>query len=223
VYVTRICPNINYPTRNSPPSCATASATTRLPHLALFISIYWCLLPLPSSPALLHTPALPSGTLGLSIIIPATLRTILVSLIHSAPQQNLFFWVVGNYRCGCILYVRVRPILIHDKGHYRCTQAERGSMTEQHDPHKISVEVLEFRRQYRAHRMTSSDARFGIVYHSSFTYHAGTFSLFSEPRIHSIILYICSTLTSQSPRVFARVPVPTRVNEGDTFILTRRH
>src|SRR5258708_33397542 len=81
--------------------------------------------------------------------------------------------------------------------------------------------MLEFRRQYRAHRMTSSDARFGIVYHPSFTYHAGTFSLFSEPRIHSIILYICSTLTSQSPRAFARVPVPTRVNEGDTFILTQ--
>jgi hypothetical protein len=69
--------------------------------------------------------------------------------------------------------------------------------------------VLEFRRQYRAHRMTGSDARFGIVYHSSFTYHAGTFSLFSEPRIYLIILYICSTLTSQ-----------TRVNEGDTFIST---
>jgi len=46
------------------------------------------------------------------------------------------------------------------------------------------------------------------------------FSLFSEPRIYSIILYICSILTSKSPRAFARVPVPTRVNEGDTFIST---
>jgi len=48
------------------------------------------------------------------------------------------------------------------------------------------------------------------------------FSLFSEPRIYSIILYICSILTSKSPRAFARVPVPTRVNEGDTFISTRK-
>jgi len=46
------------------------------------------------------------------------------------------------------------------------------------------------------------------------------FSLFSEPRIYSIILYICSILTSKSPHAFARVPVPTRVNEGDTFIST---
>jgi hypothetical protein len=79
VYITRIYPNINYPTRNSPSSCATVSATTCLPHLALFISIYWCPLPLPSSPALLHTPALPSGTLSISTTYPLTQRIILVS------------------------------------------------------------------------------------------------------------------------------------------------
>ena len=32
--------------------------------------------------------------------------------------------------------------------------------------------------------------------------------------------YISSLLTSRSPRAFARVPIPTRVNERDTFILT---
>jgi len=47
------------------------------------------------------------------------------------------------------------------------------------------------------------------------------FSLFSEPRIYSIILYICSILMSKSPCAFARVPVPTQVNEGDMFISTQ--
>jgi hypothetical protein len=42
--------------------------------------------------------------------------------------------------------------------------------------------------------MMSSDARFGILYYSSFTYHPGAFSLFSEPRIYSIIMYISSYL-----------------------------
>jgi len=77
--------------------------------------------------------------------------------------------------------------------------------------------ALEFRRQYRAHRMTGSNARFVTVYHS---YQTGIFSLFSEPLIYSIILYICSILTNRSPRAFARVPIPTRVNDRDTFIST---
>jgi len=68
MYITRIYPNIKYPTRNSPPTCATASTTTRLPHLALFISIYRCPQPPPNSPALLHTPAPSSGILT---ILPA--------------------------------------------------------------------------------------------------------------------------------------------------------
>ena len=37
---------------------------------------------------------------------------------------------------------------------------------------------------------------------------------------HLLVWYIGSRLTSQSPRAFARVPVPTRVNESDMFILT---
>ena len=55
----------------SPPSCPTASAPTRLPHLALLSSIYWCPLPLLNLP---HTPALPSGTLGIPTTLPAHLK-----------------------------------------------------------------------------------------------------------------------------------------------------
>jgi hypothetical protein len=80
------------------------------------------------------------------------------------------------------------------------------------------MRMLELRRQCRAHRMTGSDARFGTVYiilqllitRVPFSY---------SPSPGSIRLS-CSILTSQSPRAFARVPVPTRVNEGDTFIST---
>ena len=63
--------NIQFDTQHLRPTCPTASTPTHLPHLALFISIYQCPQPPPNSPALLYTPALPSGTLGISFILPA--------------------------------------------------------------------------------------------------------------------------------------------------------
>ena len=62
-----------------PPTHPTASTTTRLPHLALFMSIYWRPRPLPNSPARLYSPALPSGTHGRATTLPARPRIILVS------------------------------------------------------------------------------------------------------------------------------------------------
>jgi hypothetical protein len=80
--------------------------------------------------------------------------------------------------------------------------------------------LLEFRRQYRAHRMTGSDAHFGtvIILHLPIT--RVPFPSFSEPRIYSSILYISSIITSRSPRAFVRIPILTWVNERDTFIST---
>jgi len=62
--------------------------------------------------------------------------------------------------------------------------------------------VLEFRRQYRAHRMTGSDARFGTVYHSSITYQAGTFSY--SPSLGYIQL-CCIYVVSKRVEALARL------------------
>ena len=61
--------NIWFPARN-PPQC-TQQSTTQPPLLALFTCIYWCPQPPSNSPTLLYTPALPSGTLGISSTLPA--------------------------------------------------------------------------------------------------------------------------------------------------------
>ena len=71
-------------------------------------------LPLSNSPTLLHAPALSSGKLSLSTIIPTHPKDHIGKPDPSGTTVKPFF--LGG---GCILYVRVRPILIHDKGHYR--------------------------------------------------------------------------------------------------------
>jgi len=118
--------NIKFPAQNpadSRPTCPTVSAVTWLPHLALFTSIYCRPQPLPNSPALLHTPALPSGTLSRSPNLPAHLKDPLVILTSpgthgSIPIPTFFGWwgipgvdlwsMLGNTQ-----------VLIYESGHYR--------------------------------------------------------------------------------------------------------
>ena len=92
IYYTLLPPKYTISHPKSPPTCQTASAPTRLPHLALFISIYWCPLPLPSSPAILHTPALPSGTLGISTTLPAHPKDHIGKLIQSGTMAKPLFF-----------------------------------------------------------------------------------------------------------------------------------
>ena len=96
--------NIKFPTENpadSCPTCPTVSTITWPPHLALFISIYWCPQPLPNSPALLHTPALPSGTLSRLPNLPTDPKDPLVILTspgtHSSIPNSHIFLAGGEF------------------------------------------------------------------------------------------------------------------------------
>jgi hypothetical protein len=75
--------------------------------LTLLIVVYQCPQPLHSSPAL------PSGTLGRSIILPAHPKDPLVILMRPSSTAALkfphFFWLVGNTRCG-FMYEVSQPI-----------------------------------------------------------------------------------------------------------------
>ena len=69
-------------------------------------NVYLCLLVSPAptqQPALLYTPALLSGTLGISTTLPAYPQDhICKPDLFRQNGKTLFFWLVGNYRCGCI-------------------------------------------------------------------------------------------------------------------------
>jgi hypothetical protein len=69
--------------------------------------------PLLNTPALLHTPALSSGTLGISTTYPLTQKTLFVIL--SSPGSPAYilvytvFWVVGLVPYTLIMYVGLNP------------------------------------------------------------------------------------------------------------------
>jgi hypothetical protein len=84
-----------------PPNEPNSERTTRPLLLALFTCIYKCPLPLLNSPALLYTPALSSGTPGISTILPAKPKYPITNPNQPRHYGNTFkFWVVGNTRCG---------------------------------------------------------------------------------------------------------------------------
>jgi len=88
----------NYPLPNEP----NGERTTRPPLLALFTCIYCH----PNSPALLHIPALPSGTLGKSTTLPAHPKNPITNpnhpRLHGWTLFFTFFWVVGKYHYACM-------------------------------------------------------------------------------------------------------------------------
>jgi len=92
----------NFPPPNEP----NGERTTRPPLLALFTYIYCHPQPLLNSPALLHIPALPSGTLGKSTILPAHLKIRISDPNHPRLHgRTLFFtcfWVVGKCLYACM-------------------------------------------------------------------------------------------------------------------------
>jgi len=93
-----------------PPNEPNGERTTRPPLRALFTSIYLCPQPLPNSPAILYAPALPSGTLGKSTTLPAQIKDPITN--PNQPRHHgstRFFWLVGNSRCGLIIWFRQVP------------------------------------------------------------------------------------------------------------------
>jgi hypothetical protein len=71
--------------------------------------------PYPNSPALLYTPALSSGTPGISTILPAQPKNTITNPNQPRHHGNTpFFWVVGNTRCGLMIWFRQVLVLIHE-------------------------------------------------------------------------------------------------------------
>jgi len=89
-----------------PPNPPNSERTTRPLFLALFTYIYWRPQPLPNHPALLYTPALPSGTLGKSTIIPAHPKNPITNpnhpRLHGRTLFFTFFWLVGKSPYACM-------------------------------------------------------------------------------------------------------------------------
>jgi hypothetical protein len=92
----------NFPPPNEP----NGERTTRPPLLALFTCIYRHPRPLVNSPALLHIPALSSGTLGKSTTLPAHAKNRITDpkhpRLHGRTLFFTFFWVVGKYLYACM-------------------------------------------------------------------------------------------------------------------------
>ena len=69
--------------------------------------------PPPTAPPPLHTPALLSGTLGISNTLPATQKTLLVILTSPGTLANTLiytvFWLVGFCPYTLIMYVGLNP------------------------------------------------------------------------------------------------------------------
>jgi len=92
------------------------------PRMAVSCIVDSCLLvppTCPTAPPYIFDPALPSGTLGKSTTLPAYLKNIISNpnqpRHHGITPFTSVFWVVGNTRCGLIIWFR-QVLGIHISG-----------------------------------------------------------------------------------------------------------
>ena len=136
-----------FPAPNHPLTRPTVSG-----HLGMAVSciVDSCLLASstrPTAPPYLFHPALPSGTLGILITLPAHLKDPIGK--HNQPRHHgktlffTFFWLVDNCHYTCINRLGSCHSLIHESGIYRWPPAHI-SLTV----NEIELYTLESRVQY---------------------------------------------------------------------------
>jgi hypothetical protein len=117
IFINILDPNYVFTPPETPAKCPQqqVSAPRMLSGDCLHMFTYPALLGI--SPA--H-PALPSGTLGMCTILPAQPKDHICDPKQPRqPRQGFFFWLVGNTRCGLMIWFHKSWVLIYQGTIYR--------------------------------------------------------------------------------------------------------